>query len=65
MVRYLTYCEEARLKKIVLTDKGLEIQQAVVEILEESDDSLRSVYSEQELEQLLYLLDKLSNTLGE
>lgn len=65
MVRYLTYCEEARLKKIVLTDKGLEIQHAVVEMLEESDNSLRSVYSEQELEQLLYLLDKLSNTLGE
>lgn len=64
-IKRISVAEDARLKKIVLTDKGLEVQQAVVKVLEEAEDSLRAVYSEQELEQLFCLLDKLSHALGE
>lgn len=64
-IKRISVAEDARLKKIMLTDKGLEIQQAIVEVLEEVENSLRATYSEEELSKLLYLLDKLSHTLGE
>lgn len=63
-IKRISIAEDARLKKIVPADKGLEIQQVVVEALEGVENSLRAIYSEQELEQLLYLLDKLSHILG-
>lgn len=64
-IKRISVAEDARLKKIVLTDKGLEIQQSVVKVLEEAENTLRTAYSEEELSQLLYLLDKLSHALGE
>lgn len=64
-IKRISVAEDARLKKIILTDKGLEIQQSVVKVLEEAENTLRTVYSEEELNQLFYLLDKLSHALGE
>lgn len=64
-IKRISVADDARLKKIILTDKGLEIQQAIVKVLEEVENSLRATYSEEELSKLLYLLDKLSHTLGE
>lgn len=64
-IERVSVAEDARLKKIVLTDKGLEVQKIVGKVLEEAENSLRGVYSEEELSQLFYLLDKLSHALEE
>ena len=64
-IERVSVAEDARLKKIILTDKGLKVQKMVVKVLEEAENSLREVYSEEELSQLFYLLDKLSHTLGD
>lgn len=64
-IKRISVAEDARLKKIILTEKGLEIQEVIKKGLEVTESSLRAVYSEEELEQLFYLLDKLSCTLGE
>ena len=62
-INRISVAEDARLKKLVLTDKGLEIQQAVAKVLEEAENSLKTVYSDEELEQVFRLLDKLSHVL--
>lgn len=64
-IERVSVAEDARLKKIVLTDKGLEVQKIIGKVLEEAENSLRGVYSEEELSQLFYLLDKLSHALEE
>lgn len=51
--------EDARLKKIVLTKKGIGIHEIVIKGILEVEESLNSIYSKEELNQLLNLLDKL------
>lgn len=62
-INRMSVAGDARLKKLVLTDKGLQIQQAVAKVLEEAEGSLKAIYSEEELSQLFHLLDKLSHIL--
>lgn len=57
--------EDARLKKIMLTDKGLQVYEAVMKGILEVEDTLSSVYTTEELNQLFYLLDKLHDFLEE
>lgn len=57
--------EDARLKKIVLQEKGLEIQSVVMQSIISVEDRLSSAVSEEELKTLLELVDKLSEKLAE
>lgn len=61
----ISVVKDARLKKIILTEKGLGVQEEIAKGLEEIECSLKKVYSPQELDQLFYLLDKLIHNLSE
>ena len=55
--------EDARLKKILLTDKGIAIHEVIMKSILEMEEELNSVYTREELEALFYLLDKLHAVL--
>jgi DNA-binding MarR family transcriptional regulator len=51
--------EDARLKKILLTDEGIRIHEAVTKSILEVEGAINNVYTKEELNELFYLLDKL------
>jgi DNA-binding MarR family transcriptional regulator len=51
--------EDARLKKIQLTEKGIAIHEVIMKSILEVEGELNNVYTQDELEELFYLLDKL------
>lgn len=51
--------EDARLKKIILTPKGIKIHEVVRNCIIEVEGALNNVYTKEELEELFYLLEKL------
>ncbi len=55
--------EDARLKKILLTDKGIGIHEVLRKSILEVEGALNSVYTSEELNELFYLLDKLYTVL--
>ncbi len=57
--------EDARLKKILLTEKGIEIYEAVRKSILKMEGELNSIYTKDELNNLYYLLDKLYAVLEE
>ncbi|MBQ0001516.1 MAG: winged helix-turn-helix transcriptional regulator [Clostridiales bacterium] len=59
---YLTRCSvegDARLKRLVLTEKAIAIQMAVFRILEENEQTLRQDISEEELEVFFRVTEKM------
>lgn len=62
-INRVSVVEDARLKKIVLTEKGVGIHEIVLKGILEVEDSLCAIYSKEEFEQLIYLLNKLSRNL--
>lgn len=57
--------EDARLKKIMLTEKGIGIHEVVRKSILEVEGSLNNVYTTEELNELFYLLNKLYVVLEE
>ncbi|HKM34769.1 MAG TPA: MarR family transcriptional regulator [Lachnospiraceae bacterium] len=57
--------KDARLKKIMLTEKGIGIHEVVRKSILEVEGALNNVYSKEELNELFYLLDKLYAALEE
>ncbi len=57
--------EDARLKKIMLTEKGIGICEVIRESIFEVEGALKNVYTTDELNELFYLLDKLHAALEE
>lgn len=52
---------DARLKKILLTQKGIEIHQKIHQVIMENENRFNSVLSDSEREQFFYLIKKLRN----
>ncbi|WP_160673798.1 MarR family transcriptional regulator [Clostridium sp. C8-1-8] len=57
--------EDARLKKIVLTEKGLEIQENVYNFILKFEKSLRDELNDDEAEILIGLLNRLSDKIAD
>ena len=57
--------KDARLKKLVLTEKGKEIQRNVHDHILELDKSLRDELSDEEFDYLVSLIDRLSNKIAD
>lgn len=57
--------EDARLKKILLTEKGIGIHEGLRKSIFEVEEALSTVYTTEELNELFYLLDKLRAVLEE
>lgn len=62
-IKRVSVCEDARLKKIVLTEKGLEIHRNVYNCILEIEKSLREELSNAEMNMLVDLIDRLSKKI--
>ena len=58
-------CTDARLKKIVLTEKGDEIRLIVQNLIDEMENEVSKSITEGERGFLFYILDKLSKTISD
>jgi len=56
---------DARLKKIIITEKGTEIQRNVWNLILELEKSLTDELSDEELDVLASLIDRLSNKIAD
>jgi DNA-binding MarR family transcriptional regulator len=65
IIERVSVSKDARLKKLVLTEKGIEIQRNVHNRILELDKSLRDELSDEEFDQLVSLIDKLSNKIAD
>lgn len=59
LVKRVSVVEDARLKKIILTDKGLDVHKSVYEEIEEVEGIISDSLSEEELELFNELLKRL------
>ena len=59
-IQRVSVSEDARLKKIILTEKGLDIQKNVYDFILKIEKSLRDELSEDEMKILVNLIDRLS-----
>lgn len=58
-------CEDARLKKLVLTEKGLKIQEGVHNSILKFEETLKAGLSEDEIDTFINLIHRLSNTIAD
>ncbi|AVK47346.1 MULTISPECIES: MarR family winged helix-turn-helix transcriptional regulator [Clostridium] len=64
-IKRISVSEDARLKKIVLTEKGLEIQRNVYEFILRVEKSLRDELNEDEFNILVSLIDRLAKKIAD
>lgn len=57
--------EDARLKKLIITEKGARIQKSVYDFILDFEKSFRDELSEAEMNMFISLLDRLSNKISE
>ncbi|MDR3593372.1 MarR family transcriptional regulator [Clostridium sp.] len=64
-IKRISVSKDARLKKIILTEKGLEVQRNVYEFIIGFEKSLRDELNENEMDILIYLIDRLSKKIAD
>ena len=64
-IQRVSVSEDARLKKIILTEKGLEIQKNVYDFILKIEKSLNDELSEDEMKVLVNLIDRLSKKIAD
>jgi len=64
-IKRVSVSEDARLKKIILTEKGLEIHRNVYNFILEFEKSLKDELSEDEFNILISLIDRLSKKVAD
>ena len=64
-IKRVSVSEDARLKKIILTEKGLETQRNIYDFIIEFEKSLRDELSEAEMNILISLIDRLSEKVAD
>lgn len=65
LIRRISVPNDARLKKIVLTDKAKEIHQRIVSHTEERERHLRKGLTDDEIKQFFYITNKIISNLEE
>lgn len=64
-IKRVSVSEDARLKKIILTEKGMEIQKNVHDFILKFEKSLRDELSNDEANTLINLIDRLSKKIAD
>jgi DNA-binding MarR family transcriptional regulator len=64
-IKRVSVSEDARLKKIILTEKGLEVQKGVYDFIQKFEKSLRDELSDDELRMFIALINRLSNKIAD
>lgn len=62
-IERVSVCEDARLKKIILTDKGNEVRETVVKAINRIEKQIAEILTQGELDFLIYICDKLSKNI--
>lgn len=65
LIKRVSVSEDARLKKIILTEKGIEIQKHVHNSIDAMERELRDEFTEDELNTFINLVDRLSKKIEE
>ncbi|WP_238918517.1 MarR family transcriptional regulator [Clostridium sp. YIM B02555] len=64
-IERVSVSEDARLKKLIITEKGARIQKSVYDSILDFEKSFRDELSEAEMNMFISLLDRLSNKISE
>lgn len=65
LIERVSVCEDARLKKIILTDKGIVVHKSVYKEIEIVESIISSSLSEKELELFNEILERLTKKIAE
>lgn len=65
LIERASVSEDARLKKLIITEKGAEIQKIIYDVILDFEKSFRDELSEAEMNMLISLLDRLSNKFSD
>ena len=65
LIERVSVCEDARLKKIILTDKGIEVHKSVYKEFEIVESIIYDSLSKEELELFSEILERLSNKIAD
>lgn len=64
-IERVSVSKDARLKKLVLTEKGNEVQRNVHNRISELEQSLRGELSDEEFDEFISLIDRLSDKIAD
>lgn len=64
-IKRVSVTEDARLKKIVMTERGLEVQRKVYDSIVNIEESIRNELSNDEIKTLVNLIDRLTQKIGD
>ena len=65
LIKRVSVSEDARLKKIILTEKGIEVNKLVYKEINEIEKIIYNTLSKEELDSFIYNLDKLINKISD
>ncbi len=65
LIKRVSVSEDARLKKIIITDKGLEIHKLVYKEIEEIEYLIKDTLAADELEIFINILEKLNKKISD
>lgn len=65
LIERVSVCEDARLKKIILTDKGIEVHKSVYKEIEIIESIIYDSLSKEELELFSEILERLSKKIAD
>ncbi|MGG7057688.1 MarR family winged helix-turn-helix transcriptional regulator [Clostridium nigeriense] len=65
LIKRVSVSEDARLKKIIMTDKGIEVHKLVYKEIEEIEEIIEKNLSEEELNNFISILERLTKKISD
>lgn len=65
LIKRVSVSEDARLKKIIMTDKGMEIHKLVYKEIEKIEELIEETLTEEELQNFINTLEKLTKKISD
>lgn len=65
LIQRVSVSEDARLKKIILTEKGLEVDKHVHNFIDDLENELKDEFTDEELDMFMDLVNRLSKKIGD
>lgn len=64
LIKRIDYKGDARLKKIILTKKGIEMHKQAFDKIQEFERNIKKGLTKQEMDNFFYVLDKIKNNMN-
>lgn len=65
LIERVSVSEDARLKKIILTEKGIEVDKHVYNFINDMENELKDEFTDEELDMFMDLVNRLSKKIGD